>query len=181
MSFYDQFGEHEQVLLRMRAERAALTSLDTTQVLASIDTLVVMLGDERYGLPLRALSAAYQVTTPIVPVPCTPPFVAGVANIRGHVVPVIDLAALLGVSANATPSNLAAIIVVSNDNMNVAFLVSAIDNAILMKVGELVPVSELFDLGKREYLQGTLPDGTIVLNMDAILNDPALIVDETVG
>lgn len=180
MSFYDRFGEDEQALLRMRAERAALSSLDTPEVLATIDTLVVMLGDEPYGLPLRSLTAAYQVTTPIIPVPCTPPFVAGVVNIRGHVVPVIDLAVLLGASSTTT-SDFTAIVVANNDDMTVAFHVNAIGDAILVKIGELVPVSGLFDLAKREYLQGALPDGTIVLNMDAILNDPALIVDETVG
>jgi purine-binding chemotaxis protein CheW len=180
MSFFDQFSEDEQALLRQRADRAALTSHDRGEVLASIDTLVVMLGDEAYGLPLRALTAAYQITTPVVPVPCTPSFVAGVANIRGHVIPVIDLAILLGVSGTTT-SDLAAIIVVANETMTVAFRVSAIGDAILVKVGELVPVSGFFDIAKTEYSQGALPDGTVVLDMDAILNDPALIVDEIVG
>jgi purine-binding chemotaxis protein CheW len=180
MSFFNQFTEEEQQLLRARAERAALASDDTGEVLASIDTLVVMLGDESYGLPLRALTAAYQVTAPLVPVPCTPSFVAGIANIRGHVVPVIDLAALLGVSGVAE-SDLTAIIVVGNETMTIAFRVSAIGEAILVKVGELTPVSELFDLAKTAYVQGTLPDGTLMLNLDAILNDRALIVDETVG
>ncbi len=180
MSFYDRFAEDEQALLRLRAERAALTSLDTPEVLASIDTLVVMLGDEPYGLPLQALTAAYQVTTPIVPVPCTPPFIAGVANIRGHVVPVINLAVLLGVSSTAA-SDFAAMVVAANDEMTVAFHVSAIGNAILVKVGELVPVPELFDLAQKDYVRGALPDGTIVLNLDAILNDPALIINETIG
>jgi purine-binding chemotaxis protein CheW len=180
MSFYDLFTEEEQALLRKRAERAALSSLDTPEALASIDTLVVMLGNEPYGLPLRALTVAYQATMLVVPVPCTPPFIAGVANIRGRVVPVIDLAVLLGISGTSI-SDLTAIVVAANDNMTVAFRVSAIGETILVGVGELVPVSGLFDLAKREYVQGALPDGTIVLNMDAILNDPALIVDETVG
>jgi purine-binding chemotaxis protein CheW len=180
MSFYDQFTEDQQALLRMRAERAALTSLDTPEVLATIDTLVVRLGNESYGLPLRALTAAYQLTTTIVPVPCTPPFVAGITNIRGHVVPVIDLAVLLGLSSTDT-TDLTAIVVAANDDITLAFRVSSIDNAILVKVGELIPVSGLFDLPRLDYFQGVLPNGTIVLNMDAILSDPALIVDETIG
>lgn len=176
MSFYDQFDQDEQRLLRERAERAAMASM-TSEVLASIDTLVVKLGEERYGLPLRSLTAAYQLTTPIVPVPCTPPFIAGIANIRGHVVPVIDLAVLLGV-AGAAQSEFAAIVVASNETMTVAFRVHAIDDAILVRVGELMPVPGLFDLARTAYAQGALPDGTIILNLDAILSDPALIVGE---
>jgi purine-binding chemotaxis protein CheW len=180
MSFYDWFSESEQALLKLRAERAALSSLDTPEVLASIDTLVVMLGNESFGLPLRSLTVAYQATMPVIPVPCTPSYIAGVANIRGRVVPVIDLAVLLGISGAAL-SNLTAIVVAANDTMTIAFRVSAIGETILVGVGQLAPVSGLFDLAKREYLQGVLPDGTVILNIDAILNDPALIVDETVG
>lgn len=180
MSFLDQFSDDEQALLRRRADRAALSSRDEGEVLARIDTLVVALGDESYALPLGALTAAYQATTPVVPVPCTPPFVAGITNIRGRVVPVIDLAVLLGVSGTA-PSEFAAMIVVANEAMTVAFRVSAIGDAILVKVDDLAPVSGLFDLARQEYVQGALPDGTIVLNLAAILNDPTLVVDETVS
>jgi purine-binding chemotaxis protein CheW len=184
MSFYDHFDEEEQAVLRLRAERAADKTLETPETLASIDTLIVTLSDETYGLPLQALTAAYQVsvnlTTPIVPVPCTPPFVAGIANIRGHVVPVIDLAVLLGVP-NSTSSDSTGIVVVANEDVTMAFRVDAIGDAILVKVGELAPVSELFDLAKTEYLQGVLPDNIILLDIDAILSDPALLVEETVS
>jgi purine-binding chemotaxis protein CheW len=183
MSFYDHFDENDQHILRMRAERAAEKNSETPETLASIDTLVVTLGDEAYGLPLEALTAAYQVnvnlTTPIVPVPCTPPFIAGIANIRGHVVPVIDLAVLVGLPSNTT-NDTTGIVVVSNEETTMAFRVDAIGDAILVKVGELTPVSGLFDLAKPEYLKGTLPDGIILLNIDAILSDSTLIVDEKI-
>ncbi len=184
MSFYDHFDENEQAVLRIRAERVAEKDADTPDAVASIEALVVTLGDETYGLPLQALTAAYQVNvnlaTPIIPVPCTPPFIAGVANIRGHVVPVIDLAVLVGLP-NVTASDKTGIVVVSNEDVTMAFRVNAIGDAILVRTDELVPVSGLFDLAKTEYLQGTLPDGTIVLNINTILNDASLIVDETIA
>jgi purine-binding chemotaxis protein CheW len=182
MSFYDHFDENEQAILRARADHVADKTLETTESLASIDTLVVTLGHETYGLPLQALTAAYQVNinlnTPIVPVPCTPSFIAGIANIRGHIVPVIDLAVLLGVPDNGSP-NTTGIIVMTNENVTIALRVDEIGNAIRMRAGDLAPVSELFDLAKTEYVQGTLPDGTILLNVEAILKDPRLIVDKT--
>jgi purine-binding chemotaxis protein CheW len=186
MSFYDQFDKHQQAILRQRAASVAdEKTAETAETLAGIDTLVVKLGYEFYGLPLESLTAAYQdkinLTTPIVPVPCTPPFVAGIANIRGRVIPVIDLARLLNVPDEATSSNSMGIIVVTDDEVTLAFRVDAIRDAIQVQVNELAPISELFDLAATEYLQGTLPDGTILLNMDAILNDPRLIVDETIG
>lgn len=181
MSFYDLFSEKELSILQARAQSAATVTQDTTEHETTIDMLGVSLGNEAYMLPLRALTAAYRVdvnlTTPIVAVPCTPPFVAGIVNLRGHVVPVIDLAALFGIP-NETPDS-TAFVVVNNEEMTVAFRVTAIGDTTRVRAREIAPVSELFGLTKTEYLQGTLPDGTVVLDMDAILNDPILIVDDT--
>ena len=183
MSFYDHFNENERAVLRKRAERTAEKTSEEAETSARIEVLVITLGDETYGLPLQALTAAYQVnvnlTTPAVPVPCTPPYIAGIANIRGHVVPVIDLAALLGLPASAAGST--GIVVVASEEVTMAFRVDRIGDAILARLDELIPVSELFDVAQTAYLQGTLPDGTIVLNIEAILSDSSLIVDETVG
>jgi purine-binding chemotaxis protein CheW len=183
MSFYDHFNEDEQAVLRKRAERLAEKESEAPEDLARIEMMVIMLGNETYGLPLHALTAAYQanvnLTTPVVPVPCTPPHIAGIANIRGHVVPVIDLAVLLGLPANAAAGS-TGIVVVANETTTMAFRVDRIGDATLARFGELIPVSGLFDLAKTDYLQGTLPDGTILLNIDAILTDSTLIVDEAV-
>jgi purine-binding chemotaxis protein CheW len=182
MSFYDHFDEYEREVLRQRAERAADKTSEAEETFAGIGVLTVTLGGETYGLPLRALTAAYQVNvnlnTPVVPVPCTPPYVAGVANIRGHVVPVIDLPVLLGLPSDTETTG---IVVVADEQTTMAFRVDGIGDSVLVQLGELIPMSELFDLAKTDYLQGTLPDGTILLDIDAILTDSTLIVDETVG
>jgi purine-binding chemotaxis protein CheW len=182
MSFYDHFDDYERSVLHERAERAADQTADEEESFTGIEVLTVTLGSETYGLPLQALTAAYQVNvnlnTPVIPVPCTPPHIAGIANIRGHVVPVIDLPALLGVSSNPDTTG---IVVVANEQMTMAFRIDRIGDTVLVQLGELIPVSELFDLAKTDYLQGTLPDGTILLNIEAILTDSTLVVDETVG
>jgi purine-binding chemotaxis protein CheW len=183
MSFQDHFDEYERSVLRQRAERAAEKTDEADEAFAGIEVLTVTLGAETYGLPLRALTAAYQVnvnlSTPVIPVPCTPAYIAGIANIRGHVVPVIDLPALLGLASDADTTT--GIVVVANEQTTMAFRVDRIGDSALVRLGDLVPVSELFDLAKTDYLQGTLPDGTILLDIDAILTDSTLIVDETVG
>jgi purine-binding chemotaxis protein CheW len=184
MSFYDHFSEHEQKELYLRAERAASSDRDTLDTVAVMDALGVRLGDETYALPLHSLTAAYQVdvnlTTPIVAVPCTPPFVAGIVNIRGHVVPVFDLAVLLGMAPDTTAES-EVFVMVTNEDLTVALRVTTISGTLAVRLDELTPLSGLFGLAEADYLQGTLPDGTILVDVDAILNDPALIVDEVVN
>ena len=60
--------------------------------------VVLHLGEELYGVDIAAI---YTVITPhaITPVPRTPDFIAGVMNLRGRIVPVIDLRRRFGLPA----------------------------------------------------------------------------------
>jgi purine-binding chemotaxis protein CheW len=62
--------------------------------------LVFRLGDEEYAVELRLLEAV-QRTAGLTPVPCTPPYIAGILNVRGEIVTVLDLAAALGLARGA--------------------------------------------------------------------------------
>lgn len=62
---------------------------------AGSEILLCRLHDERYALDLALLSAV-QAARGLTPLPCTPSFVAGVLNVRGTVVAVLDLAQCLG-------------------------------------------------------------------------------------
>ena len=52
--------------------------------------LTFMLGEEEYAVPIRVVQEIISVL-PATPVPGTPRFVLGVVNLRGAIVPVIDL------------------------------------------------------------------------------------------
>jgi len=53
------------------------------------------MGGERFCVPLESVTKIERVP-PIVPVPRTPSFVRGIASLRGEIVTVIDLAAVIG-------------------------------------------------------------------------------------
>jgi purine-binding chemotaxis protein CheW len=55
------------------------------------------LGSERYGVPLDSVAKIDHVPA-IVAVPRTPPFVKGIASLRGEIVCVVDLRALVGLA-----------------------------------------------------------------------------------
>jgi len=56
------------------------------------------LGDQRFGVPIGIVREINRVST-ITPVPQTLDFVVGVINLRGKVIPVVDLRLKLGVPA----------------------------------------------------------------------------------
>ena len=172
MSFYDHFSEDEIAILRARAERIASTQ--QTKESDAFSALVVRVGGEAYALPMDSLTAVYEGYT-IVPLPCVPPFVAGMVNVRGQILPVMDLAVLLGIPSEAAKRSL---LIVSNAEFSLGLCVQTVGDVISVLVSTLQPVPAALN---QVYLRNVLPDGTALLDLDAILNDPSLIVDETVS
>jgi purine-binding chemotaxis protein CheW len=88
----------EQILKR-RAE--LLAKLPVTADLGDeVEVLVCRLGGERYAVETRHLRAV-QWASGITPVPCTPGFVVGMVSVRGEIVTLLDLAAMIGLRAMA--------------------------------------------------------------------------------
>ena len=60
-------------------------------------------------------------------VPCTPPHIAGVLNVRGELLTVIDMAAALGLTANpSTPAESARVVLVEAPRARVGLLVEEV-------------------------------------------------------
>jgi purine-binding chemotaxis protein CheW len=97
-----------------------------------VDHVVVRLGGGRYGL--SAPDVAEVTPLPgLTRVPSTAPWLCGVGNWRGHVLPVVDLRPLLGLPVTPLPSS-ARVVVVSVDDVEVGIVAEA--------VAGLVPVPE---------------------------------------
>lgn len=177
MSFYQHFSEDELEILRARAERVAIISQEDGGEI-TLDALLVSIRQETYAMPIDAITNVYQ-GIPVIPVPCVPPHVAGIANVRGHILPVLDLAVLLNVPGEAA-SSATHLIVASKGQMHVAFAVERIGEVVTLSMDKLNPVPATSSIERPAYLQGVFPDGVVLLDVEAVLSDPALMVDEIV-
>jgi purine-binding chemotaxis protein CheW len=111
----------------------------------------VVAGGEHYALPVTAVLEIAEIGK-VTPVPGAPPGVLGVRNLRGQVVPVIDLATMLGLSADAENER---IVVTEDDGRRAALAVTGTDD-----VGELGAPTEEVD---SPYLSGAvLVEGALV-------------------
>jgi purine-binding chemotaxis protein CheW len=63
-----------------------------------LEVLVFEVGGRRYGLPAADVRELIRAVA-VVPLPGAPPLVEGVINVRGRVVPVLDVRARLGLPA----------------------------------------------------------------------------------
>ena len=120
----------------------------------------VLAGGEHYALPVTGVLEIAD-TGKVTPVPGAPPGVLGVRNLRGQVIPVIDLATMLGLSDDAESER---IVVTEDGSLRAALAVTS-----TVDVGELGAATEEVE---SPYLSGAiLVDGALV----GIVDVPALL------
>ncbi len=85
-----------------------------TRPAAGPSVLVIRLGEEFFGL---SVAAVRQIVgrEKITPVPGTPEYVQGLVNLRGQLVPVVDLACRFGLEAAAETCRSAIVVVRASD------------------------------------------------------------------
>ena len=95
--------------------------------------VIFELGAEHFGVDIAKVESIIKMQ-PITQLPRTPEFVEGVTNLRGKVLPVIDLRKRFGLAAQETDKN-SRIIVVSVNQIGVGMIVD--------EVSEVVTVPEV--------------------------------------
>ncbi len=129
---------------------------------------------EQYGIPYPYLEELRYVGN-LAQVPCTPTFVAGVVNHRGELLTVLDLKQFFQMSP-LEHSNTTRIIVVKHAGVRVGLLVDEVDGNESYQSHELAPPLGSDGVSNKEYVLGTHTGRVTLLNIAALLNDPALRV-----
>ncbi len=123
------------------------------------------IGAEEYGVDIMAIREikGWTATTDL---PNTPPYVRGVINLRGAIVPIFDLRARFGGGAtNANARHV--IIVVAVRSRVVGLLVDAVADIITIASGSIQPVPELERKVDTGFLSGLVTvDGRMVALLD---------------
>jgi len=113
---------------------------------------------------------------PVTPVPHQPDFVLGILNLRGAVIPVIDLSRRLGMKSGETTER-SAIIVTDVDGMLAGLLVDQVSDMITIKLDDLQPPPEIIPKQQRDYCRGVVATGNeivCVLNLAALAQEHRL-------
>ena len=98
-------------------------------------------GDQEFGADIMTIREI-RGWTPTTPLPHAPGYVCGVINLRGVVLPVVDLKARLGQGATeATQKQV--IIVVKCGNRTIGLLVDAVSDIITVKASDIQATPEL--------------------------------------
>lgn len=98
------------------------------------------LGGEEYGLPIEQVSSIIRYE-PVTPVPHAPSSVEGVINLRGHVIPVVNLKRKL-LGAEFEPSVTSRIVVAEGEAGMVGLVVDAANEVATVSLADVRPTPE---------------------------------------
>ena len=103
--------------------------------------LTFALGDEEYGVAILNVQEI-KGYAPVTPIPNTPPWVRGVMNLRGTIVPVIDLRLRLGMPA-ADYGPFTVIVVLAVGAKVVGAIVDAVSDVLSIPDGQVQQTPDL--------------------------------------
>jgi len=117
--------------------------------------------------------------TDTTPLPHVPHYVRGVINLRGNVLPVVDLKARLDLGmTDATPKHV--IIVVAEGNHTTGVLVEAVSDIITLSTADIQPPPDVMQNSDDQYIEGiAVLDGRMVTllatsHLTAQVRDPLM-------
>ena len=163
---------HARAVVLARSPELAPTA-DTV-----LDVLEFRLAQERYAVETRYVREVYPLKD-LTPLPCTPPFVLGIVNVRGHLLPVLDLKKFFDLPETGL-TDLHCIILVHDGDLEFGLLADVIVGMQSLPVATLQSApSTLTDI-RRDYLKGVTAEGLVVLDLARLLADSQIIVHEEV-
>jgi purine-binding chemotaxis protein CheW len=143
---------------------------------AVVQLIVFRLGDEDYGIRIEQVKEV-TVTPEVVKMPKTPPFIKGIANLRGDIIAIVDLEERFQLRPAGRPvPDFSYTLAVEAADYTLGLMVREVPRPLTIPVSLIEPAPEFVqDSGQRDkYLEGIakLPNSEgviIVLDMAKLL------------
>jgi purine-binding chemotaxis protein CheW len=145
--------------------------------------IVFALGSEEYGVEVDKVRTIERMQ-PLTRVPKVPAFIKGVINLRGVVVPIIDLRDRFGLD-HAEYNDNTRIIIVSAGEFEVGLIVDSANDVIDLDSNEIESPPEIVGGIKAKYLEGIARVGEnrllVLLNLERVLDKSEIMQLEGIG
>ena len=144
-----------------------------------LEIIEFLLAGERYGITSEQVREVCPLLE-LTPVPCTPPYVLGIIDVRGEFISVIDIKKYFELSGQGL-SDLNKVIILHSQSMTFGILVDVIVEVRYIAKAELqAPLPTLAAI-RAEYLLGITADHLAIIDEAKLLADRTLLVNEEVA
>lgn len=138
------------------------------------ELIAFRIGDQEFCVNIMSVREI-RGWTQATPMPHAPPYVMGVINLRGAVLPIIDMSARLGMKV-AEPTARHVIIVAQVKSKVVGLLVEAVSDILTITEDNIQPVPEVSSDLEKQYARGILAIDTrmiCLIELDALFPEKA--------
>jgi purine-binding chemotaxis protein CheW len=169
--------ERAKRILDERASNLARPAADRHAARGATDVISFTRDGERFCLETRSVREVRPFGE-ATPVPGVPDFLVGVTNLRGEILPLIDVRRFLELPSKA-PAAPSYVIICGEARAEFGIIADAVHEVLPIALDELAPDPIGHSEPSRDCVLGVAHDATIVLNGFALLTDRRLFVGET--
>ena len=169
--------ERARRILDERASNLARPSVDPHSARNTTDVISFALDGEQFCIETRCVREVRRFGE-VTPLPGVPDFLVGVTNLRGEILPLIDIRCFLELPSKgpAVPSH---VIICGDARAEFGIIADTMHDVSGVGLDELAPSPIGHSERSRECVLGIARNATIVLNGFALLTDRRLYVGET--
>lgn len=165
-------------ILRARARALAQEATVSATTVAALDVIEFGLAHERYAIEAAYVREVHPLDD-LTPLPGTPPFVAGIVNVRGRILAVIDLKRFFDLPEPGI-TDAHKIILVHTAEMEVGILADTVLGMRSIPLDTIQPSLPTLTGLREEYLRGVTAGQLVILAADRILADRKIVVHDEV-
>lgn len=143
-----------------------------------LDVITFTLTTETYGIESAFVREVYPLKD-FTPLPGVPLFIFGIINVRGQILPVIDLKKFFNLPEKGL-GELNRVIILWNDQMEFGILADVVHGTQTIEINDIGDIPPtISDIGE-EYIKGITADSLILLDAEKLLTDKKIVVNDKV-
>ncbi len=143
-------------------------ALDEQKANTPSEFMTFILGQMKYAIELPKIREILTYPEIITSLPNTTEWVKGLINLRGEVVPILDVRIKFNTGEIVYNENTAVIAVITDDDRMIGIVVDKVDDVQKIDLSQLSPVSDMGSAIPSKYLKGfvRLEDNEMLVLMD---------------
>ncbi len=170
--------EDKQRLLKKRAKMLARVIEKPPDAASFLQLAVFLLSGVSYAAELAYIRDVFPLKE-LTPIPCTPPFIAGMVNVRGQILPAIDLEKFFDLPRH-TETGFKEMIILHSGDTELGLLADSIVGVRSIPIAAIQPSLATASGGQAGYIKGITREPLILIDPVKILADRRLVVNEEV-
>jgi len=140
--------------------------------------VTVRLGNEHFGLDVRFVREI-QPLKDLTLIPCTPDFIVGAVNIRGNILPLLDIKQFFGMPrSNIMDSS--KVIVIHDGDLQIGILGDSVEEVVRLATDDIDPQLATLSGIQEEFIRGVSDSHIIILDIEALITDRRIVIQEDI-